>query len=46
MTDPIRVIVVDDRAVVRNGLVLLVQHEPGMNPINAIALDLPQLKCD
>lgn len=33
MSDPIRVLVVDDHAVVRNGLMLMVQHEPGMIPI-------------
>lgn len=33
MTDSIRVLVVDDHAIVRNGLVLMVQHEPGMTPI-------------
>jgi two-component system, NarL family, response regulator len=33
MTDSIRVLVVDDHAVVRNGLVLMVQHEPGMSAI-------------
>lgn len=31
--DPIRVLIVDDHAVVRNGLMLMVQHEPGMIPI-------------
>jgi len=33
MTDAIRVLVVDDHAVVRNGLMLMVHHEPGMIPI-------------
>lgn len=33
MTNPIRVLVVDDHAVVRNGLVMLVQHEPKMTAI-------------
>ncbi|KAF3884313.1 MULTISPECIES: response regulator [Nostocales] len=33
MADLIRVLVVDDHAVVRNGLVLMVQHELGMIPI-------------
>ena len=33
MSDPIRVLVVDDHAVVRSGLMLLVQHEPGMIPV-------------
>lgn len=33
MSDSIRVLVVDDHAVVRNGLMLMVQHESGMIPI-------------
>lgn len=33
MSDSIRVLVVDDHAVVRNGLMLMVQHEPGMIPV-------------
>jgi len=32
-TNSIRVLVVDDHAVVRSGLVLMVQHEPGMSAI-------------
>ena len=33
MSDSIRVLVVDDHAVVRNGLMLMVQYEPGMIPV-------------
>lgn len=33
MVDSIRVLIVDDHAVVRNGLALMVQHEQGMIPI-------------
>ncbi|BCL37959.1 response regulator [Nostoc sp. MS1] len=33
MADSISVLVVDDHPVVRNGLTLMVQHEPGMTPI-------------
>jgi two-component system NarL family response regulator len=33
MSNPIRVLVVDDHAVVRTGLVLMVQHEPDMIPV-------------
>lgn len=33
MSNSIRVLVVDDHAVVRNGLMLMVQHEPGMTAV-------------